>query len=103
MIELAALKLTNKEMEELLKWSGLFFENGLRLIHLSNFISEKMLDKEIIILFLQQKIREGIEGCEKEVLIHGGSKVISEDSQRLILSMLEMIKLEEGIDEDSEA
>ncbi len=102
MIPLKDLELTEKEMDDLLLWSGLFFENGLRLMHLSNFFNGKTLDKDIIIHFLQEKVRIAIENCEKEVGIESGIKAISEDAQRMILSMLEMIKLETGDDSYTE-
>lgn len=94
MIPLDTMQLTEKDMDSLIIWSGLFFENGLRLMHLSNFFNGKTLDKEIIIHFLQEKVKIAIENCEKEVGIESEVKFISEDAQRMIYSMLEMIKLE---------
>ena len=94
MIPFESMKLSEQELDDLLLWAGLFFENGLRLMHLSNFFNGKTLDKEIIIHFLQEKVKIAIESCEREVGIESDIKLISEDAQRMILSMLEMIKLE---------
>lgn len=102
-IPLDALELTESEKIQLIKWSSIFFENGLRLMHLSNFINVSPLDKETITMFLQEKIREGMDHLEKEVSIESGIKLISDDTNRLILSMLEMIKLEADNDSYTEA
>lgn len=102
MIPLDKMELTTHEAEELLRWSAIFFENGVRLMSLANFVHETTAHKETLAHFLQEKVKVVLLAYESDAGFECEKKHISESAQRMILSMLEMIKIEGGVCEDSE-